>query len=154
MQQRLISGWASVQFDQSLCCLHAKPTKWPVCPAKTQISLSILSVWSVFVVCMKKAWVLSLLFSAHQRLIRLGGRPCWSESLLGAQVILFCCDSIMTIFVWRKNILTKENQYSAQAKWLMLKLDHGLAGSNPLEEIPFSELKTKILNVWILQNVV
>ena len=34
---------------------------------------------------MKKAWVLSYLLSAQQRLIRLGGCPGWSKSSLGAQ---------------------------------------------------------------------
>ena len=40
---------------QSSSCLHfklsrnmTKPTKWPVCPVKTQISLGIRLVWSVF----------------------------------------------------------------------------------------------------------
>ena len=39
--------------------LMTKPTKWHVRPAKAQISLGINPVWSVFAVCMKKAWVLS-----------------------------------------------------------------------------------------------
>ena len=34
-----------------------KPTKWLVCPAKTQISLGICPVWPVFAVCLKKGWV-------------------------------------------------------------------------------------------------
>ena len=37
-------------------------------PAKTQISLGICLVWSVFVVGMKKAWVLSYPLSAQRRL--------------------------------------------------------------------------------------
>ena len=37
---------------------------------------------------MKKAHVLSCLLSTHRRLIRLGGCPSWSESLLDAQIIL------------------------------------------------------------------
>ena len=37
-------------------------------PAKTQISLGIRPVWSVFAVPMKKAWVLSYPLSAQQRL--------------------------------------------------------------------------------------
>ena len=65
-----------------------KLTKWPVYPAKTQISLGIYPVWSVFAVCMKKAWVLSYSLSTQWPLIRLGGCPDWSESSLGAQVIL------------------------------------------------------------------
>ena len=48
--------------------LMTKPIKWHVCPAKTQISLGIRPVWSVFTVGMKKAWVLSYLLSAQQRL--------------------------------------------------------------------------------------
>ena len=47
---------------------HDKPTKWHVCPAKTQISLGICPVWSVFAVRMKKAWVLSYPLSAQRRL--------------------------------------------------------------------------------------
>ena len=38
--------------------LMAKPTNWHVHPAKTQISLGIRPVWSVFAVHMEKAWVL------------------------------------------------------------------------------------------------
>ena len=45
-----------------------KPTKWHVRPAKTQISLGISPVWSVFTVRMKKAWVLSYTLSAQRRL--------------------------------------------------------------------------------------
>ena len=40
--------------------LMTKPTKWHVLTVKTQISLGIYPVWSVFTVSMKKAWVLSL----------------------------------------------------------------------------------------------
>ena len=69
----------------------SKPTKWHVPPAKTQISLGIRPVWSVFAVRMKKAWVLSYPLSTQQRLIRLGGCPGWSESSLGTQSFcLFC----------------------------------------------------------------
>ena len=59
-----------------------KPTKWPVCPAKT--SLAICPVWSVFAVCLKKLRVLSYLLSTQRRLIRL----CGSEAWMGTQVIL------------------------------------------------------------------
>ena len=48
--------------------LTTKPTKWHVRPAKTQISLGIHPVWSVFAVRMKKAWVLSYPLSAQRRL--------------------------------------------------------------------------------------
>ena len=41
-----------------------KSTQWPVHTAKTQISLGIHSVWSVFAVRMKKPWVLSFSLSS------------------------------------------------------------------------------------------
>ena len=44
-----------------------KPTKCPVRPAKTQISMGICPVWSVFAICMKKPWVLSYPMSAQRR---------------------------------------------------------------------------------------
>ena len=43
-----------------------KPTKWPVRPAKTQISLCICPVWSES--SLKKAWILSYPLSAQRRL--------------------------------------------------------------------------------------
>ena len=45
-----------------------KPTKWPVRPAKTQISLDIHPVGSVFPEYMKKPWVLSYPLIAQQKL--------------------------------------------------------------------------------------
>ena len=53
---------------RDLSGLMTKPTKWHVCPAKTQIGLGIRPVWSVFAVCMKKAWALSYPLSAQRRL--------------------------------------------------------------------------------------
>ena len=50
-----------------MCGLVTKSTKWHVHPAKTQISLGIRPVWSVFAVRMKKAWVLSYPLSAQWR---------------------------------------------------------------------------------------
>ena len=43
-----------------------KPTKWPVHPAETQISLGICPVWSVFAVRMKKHWVFNNPLSASE----------------------------------------------------------------------------------------
>ena len=57
-QWRLRLAWASAQSDQSLRCPH------------------------------EEAWVLCYPWSAQRRLIRLGKCPGWSESSLGAQVIL------------------------------------------------------------------
>ena len=57
-----------------------------------------------FAVCMKKPWVLSYPLSAQQRL---SGCPGWSESSLGAQVVLFvlsCCGSFIIFwFVWNSS---------------------------------------------------
>ena len=47
---------------------HDKTNKMNVHPAKTQISLGIRPVWSVFAVRIKKAWVLSYPLSAQRRL--------------------------------------------------------------------------------------
>ena len=66
--------------------IMTKPTKWHVCPAKTQISLGICPVWSVFAVRMKKAWVLSYPFSAQRGLwsdwvdAEADLRLCWAHS--------------------------------------------------------------------------
>ena len=57
-QRRLKSAWASAQSDQSLRCPHEENLG------------------------------LSYPFSAQRRLIRLGGCPGWSESLLGAHATL------------------------------------------------------------------
>ena len=59
-QRRLGSSWASTHSDQSLCCPHEE-------------TLGPLNSYPV---------------SAQRGLIRLGGCPGWSESSLGAQVIL------------------------------------------------------------------
>ena len=71
-------------------------------PAKTQIILGIHPIWSVFAVRMKKAWVLSYLLWAQQRLIRLGRCPGWSESLLGAHAILLVlsCTDTFDVHLW------------------------------------------------------
>ena len=66
--------WAGAQQNLQIAC---RPSKDLTLPG-----------WSVFAVCLKKAWVLSYPLSAQQRLIRLGRCPGWSESLLGAHAIL------------------------------------------------------------------
>ena len=65
-----------------MSCLITKPMKWHVRPAKTQISLGIRPVWSVFAVRIKKHWVLSYPSSAQQRL--------WSD-WVDAQADLSLC---------------------------------------------------------------
>ena len=66
-----------------------KPTKWPVRPAKTQISLGICPVWSVFAVRMKKLWMLSY-HKAHSK--------DWSDCP-DAEADLSLCWAYMT-FCW------------------------------------------------------
>ena len=77
---------------------HDKTNKLTVCPAKTQISLGIRPVWSVFAVRMKKAWVLSYPLGAQRRLIRLpslirvlDGCTCHFVGFLPRWLILWFC---------------------------------------------------------------
>ena len=69
------------------------PTKWHVPPAKTQTSLGIHPVWSVFAVRMWKAWVLSYPLSAHTQ----------------ADLSLCCAH---TPFCWLCHVLAQIYQYS------------------------------------------
>ena len=72
------SSWVKSIFEPR----HDKTNKVSVRPAKTQISLGIHPVWSVFAVCMKKAKVLSYPLSAQRRL--------WSD-WVDAQADLSLC---------------------------------------------------------------
>ena len=93
------------QYKVSLCM--TKPTKWPVRPAKTQISLgichlpSLIRVFAVHSMDSKGPKVSSCI---QRRLIRLGWCPDRSESSLGTQVILlvlsYCGSSINEWFTW------------------------------------------------------
>ena len=90
-----------------LRCLMTKPTKWNVRPAKTQISLGIHAVWSVFAVHMKEAWVLSYPLSAQQRL--------WSD---WADLSLRWAHSHFVGFVMRRLIFLHRNSYKIQVSKL------------------------------------
>ena len=96
--------------------LVTKPTKWHVHPAKTQISLGICPVWSVFTVCMKKAWVLSNPLSGKQRLIRLSGCPSWSVFAGRSHFVGFvmrwlkCIHALSEVCYIRKWATTWQNQ--------------------------------------------
>ena len=83
-----------------------KPTKCPVHPAKTQISLDIHPVWLDWVFAMRSEWVAknSIFLRADSGDSVLGGYPGWSESSLGAEVnllILSCCGSILSFILIR-----------------------------------------------------
>ena len=67
----------------------------PLFPNISTIKRVPPSLIRVFTVRKKNHWILSYLLSAQRRLGILGGCPGWSESSLGAQVILLvfsCCD--------------------------------------------------------------
>ena len=86
---RVYSGFMSSKFWQVyMSHLLTKPTKCCVHPAKTDQPGHPPSLIRIFTVRMKKAWFLCYPVSAQWRLIRLGGCPGWSESSLGAKVIL------------------------------------------------------------------
>ena len=55
-------------IDTTIEPRHDKTNKVSVRPAKTQISLGIRPVWSVFAVRMKKPWALTYPMSAQWRL--------------------------------------------------------------------------------------
>ena len=72
-----------------------KSTKWPVRPVKTQISLGIHPVWSVFAVHSMSSQGTKVSSCGQQRHWSDWAAD-WSKSLLGTQVILLvlsCCGS-------------------------------------------------------------
>ena len=79
----------------SLCCT-TKPTKWPMRPAKTPIS----PVWSIFAVC----WMGSL-----RPKVSSCGQRTWSESLLGAHIILLVlsCTGLIYLMLYFRVIVDK-----------------------------------------------
>ena len=79
-----------------------------------------------FAVCMKKPWVLSYQLGAQQ----LGGYPVWSETSLGAQVILLvlsCCCSILCCLhlshVMRKPVFAICKQQRRRTAWASAQSD-------------------------------
>ena len=69
----------TVNSKSDISHIMAKPTKLSVCPAKTQISLGICPVWSVFTVRSMDSWGPYVSSCRQRRLIRLEGCPGWSE---------------------------------------------------------------------------
>ena len=99
------------ETQNQLSRLMTKPTKW-LHPAKTQISLGIRPVWSVFAVRMKKAWVLSYPVSAQRRL--------WSDwANARADLSLRWAHSHFVGFVMRRLNFTL--RYCNGKKWLRCK---------------------------------
>ena len=76
-----------------------KPTKWHAPSEYSDQPEHPPSLIRVFAVGVKKAWSLATLWRTAKTLIRLGWCPGWSESSLGAQVILLvlsCGSSYMS----------------------------------------------------------
>ena len=108
-----------------------------VSPAKTQISLGIRPVWSVFAIRMKKHWVLSYPLSAQRRLWSDGRMPRLIWVFAGRTLILLVlsnfrwkqeeCDypCFWTIFVY--GMVNAENKpialYSTLTLWNILVSD-------------------------------
>ena len=83
-----------------------KPTKWPVRPAQSDQSLRCALNGYLKIQC--------FFMRTAKTLIRLGGCPGWSESLLGAHVILLvksCCGSFYNHAFWNKYVLTRKNSW-------------------------------------------
>ena len=83
--------------NQQCGCAHSQDSNQPGHPP---------SLIGVFAVCMKKAWVLSYPLSAQRILIRLGGCPGWSESLLGAcSLCWFCHEAAHILYTIRAHLM-------------------------------------------------
>ena len=101
MNHLLHSSYAFFFFHSDLPSTHSRPVESDrsinivfVRPSVRPSVHPSVRLIRVFAVCIKQHWFLSYPLSAQQRLIRLGGCPDWSESSLGAQVVLLilsCC---------------------------------------------------------------
>ena len=82
-----------------------KPTKWSVCPAKTQISLGIRPVWPESSLCAQwEAKDPRFLHAVRKDSDQSGQFPGWSESSPGTYVILL----VLAAQIWT---------YSDVSKW-------------------------------------
>ena len=105
----MVHNWATTWQNQQNECAPSEDSDQP------GHSHSLIRV---FTVRMKKAWVLSYQLSTQWWLIRLGGCPGWSESLLGAHSFCFFCHEVAHIFTILKTyfsiLLLGPVQYFAQ----------------------------------------
>ena len=137
-------GFAVHQFKWKMSRLMTKPTKWPMHQAKTQISLGICPVWSVFAVLMKKPWALNNLLSAQWRLIRLGGRVfagCTGHSV-GFVVMRLSCQrnepehnktyKITWCSVWSTSFLSTWKSFKSSAAHKAHNTDSDQTGQIPM----------------------
>ena len=118
------------------------PTKWPVRPAKTQISLGIYPVWSVFTVCsmdsqepkasscgQRRRWSDWADAQADPSLRWAHMSVCWfchvrivCQSSHTHQGYLFCCSDIMDTIWLILRVYTDSHWYSVQ--WFHSEWDH------------------------------
>ena len=86
-------NWCLTYWSHSLYYIwtasQPNQTKWHLRPAKTQINLGICPVWlKSSLSTWGKLKYLAIIRAQAKPLVRLGGYPGWSESSLGAKVIL------------------------------------------------------------------
>ena len=121
--------------------LMTNPTKWHVHPAKTQISLGIRPVWSVFAVCMKKHWTLNYLLSAQWRL--------WSDWVTGLIWVFAGCIVVLLVLSWggyrqwsKNNKSSQTNRISSNMTARVKSLEHVFMKnkSAPLEGVVASAI--------------
>ena len=91
--------WHLYQHSEHMSCCMTKPTKWPVRPAKTQISLGIRPVWSEPLLC--TLWVAKDP-NFLQADSKDSGCPGWSASLLGTQSFWCFCHEAAHIAKFQK----------------------------------------------------
>ena len=81
----ILSVYFSTSYTYNTNYRMTKPTKRPVCPAKTQISLGIHTVWSESSLCAwRNLWSLATHWAHSEDSDQKGGCPGWIESSLGA----------------------------------------------------------------------
>ena len=93
------------------------------------------SLIRVFTVRIKKAWVLSYPLSAQRRLIRLGGCPGWSESLLDTQSFCWFCREATHFILFTFTVLLISSTKGSNPvrciyfPYLMLQMRRGFTGN-------------------------
>ena len=103
----------------NLSHLMTKSTKWPLCTAKTKISLGIPTVWGEpLLSTWRNIGSSATQLSPLWRLIRLCGCSGWSESSLGAHIILLVLSwggSFDCFMIWQ---VAFKNNANFGIKWI------------------------------------
>ena len=119
-----------------------KPTKWLVCPLKTQINLCIRPVWSL-----KNPWVHSYPLSAHRRL---GRYPGWSKSSLSSHhfvgfVLLQLMSTSLKGCLWTQLSIKTEKLVH-----LSLKINFQLVWIGKISKIIRNLVEEQKLYFWLI----